>query len=59
MWRSARFNKGPIECKREGSQRDGHACQMNSCHEYDADIRAMVGEGKGAREDVHYANDPK
>jgi len=58
MLHSARFNKGPIECKREGSQRDGQAYQMNWRHEYDADIRAMVQEGKGAREDVHYAKDP-
>jgi hypothetical protein len=28
-------------------------------HDDDADIRAMVRERKGAREDVHYANDPK
>jgi hypothetical protein len=28
-------------------------------HDYDADIRAMVREGKGAREVVHDANDTK
>ena len=26
---------------------------------YDADIRAMVHEGNGTREDVHFVNDPK
>ena len=28
-------------------------------HDYDTDIRALIREGKGAREGAHYANDPK
>jgi hypothetical protein len=73
MWRSAAFNKGALESKREGSPErrpftlnkrmtmkpSSFEKAIAGSYGYAVDFRAKVREGKGAREGVHYANDPK